>query len=273
MRIKRFISAFLLLTVLFTFCGCGVKQNIETDYTEETTSNVVRITFREGITARGIAEKLEKNGVCGAESFIAELNKTEYLELFGIDVASPGNRMYLLEGYLFPDTYDFYLGEKPSSVLKKFLVNMKSKFSIDVIQRCNELGLTTDELLTVASIVQRECGNGKDDGKVASVIFNRLENSPNARLQCDSTSFYLRENIKPYVDEEKYSFYVDLYSTYDTGGLPEGPINNCGMGAIKAVLYPEQTDYQFFVTDNSGNFYFSETYAEHLSNCTKAGIY
>ncbi len=273
MRIKKYFSLVLLLTAVLAFSCCGVNRNITSDYTEETTSNVVRVTFPEGITVRGIAERLKKNGVCGAEEFIAESNKTEYLDLFGIDIASPENRMYLLEGYLFPDTYDFYYGENPSSVLKKFLVNTKSKLTIDVLQRCNELELSADKLLTLASIVQRECGNGRDDGKVASVIFNRLENSPNARLQCDSSTYYLRENVKPYVDEEKYSFYVDLYSTYDTGGLPEGPINNCGIGVLNAVLYPEQTDYQFFVTDNQGNFYFSETYAEHISNCKKAGIY
>lgn len=273
---KKYVSIFLTALLIFSLSACGAEISTpEDDYSSETetTSNVVRVTFPEGYTALQIAEKLEENGVCSKEEFLTEVNNTEYLDLFGIEIADPENRYYLLEGYLFPDTYDFYLGESPVSVIKKFLRNFDSKITDDIKAECKEMGYTLDEILTLASVIQRECGNGKDDAMVSSVIHNRLKDSPNARLECDSTTYYLRENVKPYVTENEYMFYVELYSTYDTGGIPEGPINNCGLGTINAALNPEESSYYYFVTDNNGNFYFSETLSEHYSNCTVAGIY
>ena len=139
--------------------------------------------------------------------------------------------------------------------------------------KCEEMGYTFDEMLTLASIIHGEAGTKENNALVSSVIHNRLNDNPNYKLQCDSTTFYLRRNIKEYVSEDEYKKYVEVYSTYDMGGIPEGPINNCSVDDFNAALNPEETDYYYFVTDGEGNFYYSETYDEHLSNCTKAGIY
>lgn len=135
--------------------------------------------------------------------------------------------------------------------------------------QADKLGYTMDEIIAIASIIQKEADIIGEMNKVSSVIHNRLNASYN-RLECDVTIHYLEKYVKPYLTEDKDK-YNELYNTYKCYGLPAGPICNPGIAAIKAALYPEDTDYMFFVTDSDMNYYYAATYEEHLANCKKCG--
>lgn len=261
----------LCAAVFLTFCSCKTNSNGNSG-SDPTTSNVVTVMFPEGSTVSQIAELLEKNGVCSASEFMAEANNPMNLEGFSFSVPNPENRAFLLEGYLFPDTYEFYRNESASTAIKRFLKNTESKLTAEIRSECEKLGFTLDEILTLASIIQEEAGNPSEMGKVSSVLHNRLQSKKYPRLQCDVATFYLRDYVKPYVDEARYSELYDLYNTYRCDGLPAGPITNSGIDAVKAALYPENTDWYYFVTDSDGVYYYAETWSEHLENCEIAGL-
>ena len=204
--------------------------------------------------------------------FMAEADNPLNLEGFAFSIPNPQERAFLLEGYLFPDTYEFYRNESASSAIRRFLKNTQSKLTDEVARRCEELGYTVDEILTLASIVQEEAGDPAEMGKVSSVIHNRLSSKSYPKLQCDVATFYLRDYVKPHKTEQEYEALTELYNTYNCKGLPAGPITNSGMDAVNAALYPDDTDYYFFVTDSGGAYYYAETWAEHLENCDTAGI-
>lgn len=272
MKIKKITAVLLAVMLLFGVSACSPRDNIESNETEATTSNVVRVTFPEGSTVSQIAEKLEESGVCSAADFMAAANDPLSLEGFSFKIPNPEERSFLLEGYIFPDTYDFYRGESAQSVIKRFLKNSESKLDDDIRARCAELGYTLDEILTLASIVQEEAGDPAEMYKVSSVVHNRLNSSKFSRLQCDVATFYLRDYVKPYVDEERYEELKELYNTYNCEGLPAGPITNSGIDAVKAALYPAETEYYYFITDSDGAYHYAETWAEHVANCDAAGI-
>lgn len=275
MKIKKITSIALLLVMLLSLIGCGIKpkEDISNKTTESTTSNTVRITFPEGYSAVQIAKKLEENGVCSFDEFIEQVNNAELLTEFNITVLNKHERAFLLEGYLFPDTYDFYLNENPKSAIKKFLKNFNLKFSEEYKSRVSELGYTVDEIITLASIVQIESGGSSQSDNVASVLHNRLNSSSFPRLQCDVTIFYLKEYVKPYFSAEEYDAFCLRYNTYNCKDLPVGAICNPGLKSIKSTLFPPETDYYFFVTDPEGNYHYANSWEEHQENCKVAGIY
>ena len=272
------ICLVLLLTIL---CACTDSFNpseIITTTEVTTTSNpTVRVTFPEGFTAVQIAEKLEENGVCSASAFLSLVTDDEYLSTltyrFVEEIKNPENRPFNLEGYIFPDTYEFYKGESAERALNRFLRNTEAKLTDEYYLRAEELGYTMDEIISLAAIVQEEATTAKEMGKVSSVIHNRIENPSYRRIQCDVTIHYINDYVtdSPYIhhDTEKYK---ELYNTYKCVGLPEGAITNPGIDAIKAALYPEDTNYFFFVTDKDWNYYYAETYAEHKKNCASVGL-
>lgn len=269
---KKLLAVVTAISVLLAFSSCSISDKNPASEPPETTSNVVRVTFPEGSTVAQIALLLEENGVCSAADFMAEADNPLNLEGFSFSIPNPDERSFLLEGYIFPDTYEFYRSESASSAIKRFLKNTQSKLTDDILTRCSEAGFTFDEILTAASIIQEEAGDPAEMGKVASVVHNRLASSRYPKLQCDVATFYLRDYVKPYVDELRYGELVELYNTYKCDGLPAGPITNPGMDAINAALYPEDTDFYFFVTDAEGNYLYAETWAEHQENCDIAGL-
>ena len=269
-KIKKLTTVLLCVLSVFALSSCTAGRG--NDEPVQTTSNVVRVTFPEGSTVSQIAVLLEQNGVCSAADFMSEADNPLNLEGFAFSIPNPQERAFLLEGYLFPDTYEFYRNESAASAIKRFLKNTQAKLTDEVAQRCEELGYTVDEILTLASIVQEEAGDPAEMGKVSSVIHNRLSSKSYPKLQCDVATFYLRDYVKPYKTEQEYEALTELYNTYNCYGLPAGPITNSGMDAVNAALYPEDTDYYFFVTDTDGAYYYAETWAEHLENCDIAGI-
>ncbi len=237
-------------------------------------TNVVTVTFPEGFTVYQMGQRLEENGVCSKEDFYSAANTP----VEGIEISNPEERAFLLEGYLFPDTYEFYLDEDASSVINRFIENYNKKITPEMKQKATDMGYTMDEMLALASIIQKECDFDIAECKnVSSVFHNRLDNSRESYLGSDVTYFYLK-NMADYLggkDSEKFDFLLTKFYTYNKyrKGLPAGAICNPGIKAITAALNPAETDYQYFLTDESGqDFYYAETYSQHLANGRKAGI-
>ncbi|MCH5268811.1 MAG: endolytic transglycosylase MltG [Lachnospiraceae bacterium] len=248
--------------------------------------STVEVTIIEGMTASEVGELLEKNYVCRAEDFVQFYRSKMDVYDFERRVLQSSLKFNQLEGYLFPDKYEFYVvnelrddpdgdidtTEAAKVAAEKIYSNFNSKITKTMYKKMNEMGLTLDELITLASMVQAEVGNVDDMKKVASVFLNRLHNSETfPQLQSDVTVFYVRDCIEPYYDD--YSLAVpfqnisDSYNTYVATGVPAGAICNPGLDAINAVLYPAETDYFYFCSDEeTGVTYYARTLEEHEAN-------
>lgn len=231
------------------------------------------VVFPEGITLIEAAARLEDKGVCNAEEFIDAFNTSSFGFDFEENIKVSAMKFYKMEGYLFPDTYQFYLDEDPRIVAKKIYKNFEVRITPDLYGRMKDLDMELEEVLTLASIVQAEAANTKDMKNVASVFYNRL-NNPNEYplLQSDPTTNYVEEVIIPYsqVQTEKINI---AYDTYKGAGLTPGPICNPGLDAINAVLYPAETDYYYFCSNlETGEFFYAETLEEHEQNLVTAGL-
>ena len=237
----------------------------------DTVREEVRVTFYEGLSMREIADLLEEDGVCGADEFIEYVESADYEYEFCQLIPEDGLRFRRMEGYLFPDTYDFYKGENVASVAKKFLRNFASRVYNDLYDEIQDAGMTLDEAVTLASIIQEEASNEEEMATVSSVFHNRMENESAGlpMLQSDVTVHYIENDIKVYQSRTTQEIY-DAYNTYVCRGLPVGPICSPGLAAIKAAIHPEETSYYFFVTDVNGNYYYSRTLDEHYANVYKA---
>ena len=244
------------------------QQNLET----------VKIMFPEGATVLQIAETLEENGVCSAEEVLKACNDNETFEVYDVvaEIENEDELYYKLEGYLFPDTYDFYKGEDVESVLSKMVYNTTRRLTNDVREMIEKSGMTIQQVMTLASIVQAEASDEADMYKIAAILENRLESGASHDiyyLNCDSTTFY-PYRTKEDVPEDERETYVSRYDTYTVKGLPAGPINNPGIDAIRAVLDPssEMSGYYYFCHDKDGNPYYARTSSEHEANMREAGL-
>ena len=279
---KRTVSALLVLVFLFSFASCKKEEEkpSATSSTAPTTTQslTVTVTFPEGYTVKEIAELLEKKGICNAAKFISVANDIQYLKSLGYSFISgikdAEKRPYVLEGYLFPDTYEFYRDDSAEGALRRFLDNTESKLNAEYKKRAKELGYTIDEIISLASIIQEESSEHKHMSNVSSVIHNRLESADYGKLECDVTINYINDNVRDSAYILSDAVVVsEYYNTYKCTGLPLGPICNPGLHAIEAALFPAETGYFFFVTDKDWNYYFSESYTEHLDRCYEVGIY
>ncbi len=277
---KKLAVFLLIICTLFLF-GCG-KNDTGTGSTAPppttTTTGIptATVTFPEGFTSVQIAERLEENSVCSAADFLKLVNNEDFILSLGYtftEFIPEAERAFLLEGYVFPDTYEFYLGDSAENVLKKILRNTSAKLTGEYTLRAKELGYTLDEIITMASIIQEEAYTNESMHLISSVLHNRINSPDYGKLQCDVTIHYVNDYIlnSPYLfgDMEKYK---ELYNTYKCTGLPEGPVCCPGIDAIEAALYPEESNYYYFVTDKDWNYYFSETYAEHRAKCKDVGL-
>ena len=235
----------------------------------------VNVTFPEGRTIRQYGALLEGNGVCAAEDFYSEMRTTDFTADYSF---LPSNeilqqREYPLEGYLYPDTYTFYVGENPKSVIKRFLNNFKAKISDEVVNYANSNGegfsnieMSFDKAVILASIIERESPDDSERDKIAAVFWNRMEHptvsGTGGKLQSDATHYY------PYVvSDERPKGFRSEYDTYDISGLPKGPICSPSVNSIKAAVYPDTTcKAYFFFNDKQGNHYYAETYEQHKKN-------
>lgn len=292
---KKIAVLFLILCTLFLF-GCGKNEaGTSTTVAPTTTSTTgiptATVTFPEGFTVVQIAERLEKNGVCSASDFIKLTNDSDYISSLGYTFTEfiPGSqRAFLLEGYLFPDTYEFYLNDSAENVLKKILRNTSAKLTGEYSVRAKELGYTLDEIISLAAIIQEESYSEESMKLISSVLYNRLGSG--TKLECDVTIRYLEDYVvsSPYlkklIEEEKgreiteeellaeTDKYRALYNVFKCPAIPEGPITCPGKAAIEAALYPAESNYFFFVTDEEKNFYFNETWEGHVKKCKELGL-
>ncbi len=254
----------------------GVEKMISTMKTDYKSAETITLTFPEGWTIEQIAEKLETNEVCTASSFISTLQTVDFSDEYKFIKAIPNKekRFRVMEGYIYPDTYEFYVGENASSVVRRFLNNFNTKWTAEYQEQVEARNLTVDEVIIMASIIQKEAANKKQMAPISGILYNRLDDtSAFPLLQCDSTEDYLLKTIKPKLtssveDTQRYLQYRDNYDTYSDAcvGLPVGAIANPGDDAIRAALFPEETDYLYFRHDVEGGIYYANTLAEHEEN-------
>lgn len=254
----------------FLNSSMGVEGMLKDIMAAPVTADTIKLSFPEGWTVQQIFEKLEKNDVCDTNKLYSAVRSTSFTYDFYTDITDDSKRYLKLEGYLFPDTYDFYVNADTNYVIKKFLDNFESKWTDEYQARADKLGYTTDEILTIASIIQKEAANVEQMKTISSVIHNRLNDPANyPTLGCDSTAIYISNYVTPVVGEATGIVYYNNYDTSAVRGLPPGPICNPGMDAIKAALYPENTDYYYFAHDNNGKIYLSQTFTGHKNNLVK----
>lgn len=250
----------------------GVEKMLAKIRLPSISTETVKLTFPEGWTVEQIAGKLETYEVCSKVAFIQTIEKidfsNEYTFLKGIE--NKDKRHSVLEGFLFPDTYEFYVGESPSSVVKRFLDNFESKWTAAFQKQADKLKYSADQIVILASIIEREAYSKDQMTYISSVLHNRL-NNPGVypTLQCDSSTSYLQDFVKPNCSASEYVFFVQNYDTYLCYRFPAGAIANPGINAIKAALYPEDTDYNYFQHDKNGTIYYAVTASEHRSNTQK----
>ena len=251
-------------------------------------TNTVTVMIPEGYNAQQIGQLLEENLVCRADDFEkyyrSKLEKYDFEE----QITVTENRFYALEGYLFPDTYEFYviddLPDKPSmdtsqyakQAAEKMYSNFQNKITKKMYARAKELGMTFDAVVTLASIIQTEGTNEENMANISSVFHNRLENMYEyPHLQSDTTDNYIEDVIRPNIPSSSLALYENVITAYDTytcEGLPAGPICSPGLEAINAALYPAETDYYYFLSSSDGVFYYASTVEKHEQNIIDAAL-
>ncbi len=256
----------------------GVEEMLYLFKAKPKTAEEKEVTIPEGWTLDQIIERLNEMGVCSAEDLydtIANTDFSSYPFIAALAEEDQNGRYYLLEGYLFPDTYRFYADSNPNDVIKKFLDRYEEMIATLDINRAQELGYTWDQIMVIASIIEREAGSADQMADVSAVIHNRLKNPIEyPLLQMDSTSYYYYNYIEPKLtDDGQKSLYESAYDTYNGNclGLPKGPICNPSLNAIKAALYPtENSPYYYFYHDSNGKMWLARTDQEHEANKAKA---
>ena len=218
----------------------------------------IDVTFPEGFNMRQIFLRLEENGVSSYEDLMEAAADYKFNYNF-LNEAETGEASRL-EGYLFPDTYQFYVGMQASSAINKFLQNFHYVWSADMQQMADTRGLSIDEIITVASMIEREAANDSERSRIASVIYNRL--AAGMPLGLESTILYAHPEHEGAPDAEMIAE-DSPYNTLNHTGLPPTPICNPGRASIMAALSPETTNYYYFTLDTAtGMHRFFTNYAE-----------
>lgn len=262
----------------------------------------ITLTFPEGTTAVGIAQILAENDLCGVEEFLACANGedgstwSEYS--FWDKIPDTPGRLMKCEGYLFPDTYEFYVGESVNYYVDVFYKQFEkqSQWLLDDIEA---KGTTLNDVVILASFIQEEGGVEEEDAKISACFHNRLEiENPELRpycLQSNTCCGIMQDVENNYLWNSPTAYYygwpqqgyipqdvLDAYDTYNNAGLPAGPISCPGYDALEAALNPDESfmqpgqEYFFFVTghpdsDVAGQYFYARTYAEHLANTERCG--
>ncbi len=255
--------------------GMNTLEMMEIMSKEDENSKVVKqLVIPEGYTIDMIADKCQEEGICSRADFINAIksvtsNDFKYLD----DVPSGANVRYKLEGYMFPATYDITKNTKAIDLVNMMLNAFNLYYTDELNSLALERGMNSFEVLTVASMIEREAKIDTERPKIASVIYNRI--NAEMLLQIDSTILYPmtegRYDIpKLSTDDLAYS---SPYNTYVSSGYPVGPICNPGLACIKAALEPEETNFLYYhiVDEEKGEHVFSETYEEHESTITDDG--
>jgi len=210
------------------------------------------ITIPEGFTIKQIAQLLDQNGITNGDEFLRLAKEPEIVKRYGISAPS-------LEGYLYPDTYKFASHLPPWRIIHTMVMRFKQVTS-PLRERARQKGMKFEDVITLASIVEKETALDSERPIIASVFLNRLKRG--IRLESDPTTIYGIENFDGNLKKSDLTRRTP-YNTYVIKGLPPGPISNPGLKSIEAVLNPADTDYLYFVSKNDGSHYFSRTLQEH----------
>lgn len=257
----------------------SIKQIVEELCEGNPAKATVKFTIPEGYTIQNIAKVLlDKSLITSEEQLYAAVRTGEAFANFAF-VAEAGttqnatSRSYLLEGYLFPDTYEVYADASVETILIKMLNRFNEVFTDEYVARAQELGLSMDQVITLASLIEREAAAPDDFSKVSAVFHNRLKQDMPLQ-SCASLSYAL--GVTKYVFNATEQATESLYNTYKFNGLPVGPVCNPGKAAIEAALYPNEqflTDgYLYFCNQNpqeTSELVFAKTYEEHEQNVEK----
>jgi UPF0755 protein len=211
------------------------------------------ITVIEGDSLPEIADTLSEKGIADRDTFFALSKDTQFLASYEIDAPS-------FEGYLFPDTYKIPKGMSPEEAIGMMINRMREKFSDELANRVIEIGLTENEVLTLASIIEKEAASDAERTLISAVYHNRLKRG--IPLQADPTAIYGVKSAKEKITAEDLREKTP-YNTYVIRGLPPGPIASPGIKSITAALYPAYVPYIYFVSNNDGTHQFSVTAKEH----------
>lgn len=231
-----------------------------------TTAEAVTITIPEGYEVRNIVDLLEEEGLIDRVKFydLLENASFDYEFLEGI------NRAHQLEGFLFPDTYEFFVDASEEEIIDRFLATFDERFQDKYYTRMQELGMDLNGLMTLASIVEREAADPEERALISSVFHNRIRDG--MKLESCATVQYILQERKPILSYEDMAIESD-YNTYINAGLPPAPIANPGLASIEAALFPADTPYFFFVlkSEDATTHYFAETFEEHEENIFRSG--
>ena len=236
---------------------------------------VTRFTIPEGYTATEIAQALFEAGILeDQEEFLALCKDGTLLSVGYLDpLQNASDRRYALEGYLFPDTYEVYEDAAPADILKKMLNRFAVVFTEEDAERARTLNLTTDQVIALASMIEKEAAADEDFARVSAVFHNRLRQGMPLE-SCATLSYAL--GVKKYTFTDTELSTVSPYNTYRNKGLPVGPICNPGRAAIQAALYPSveylSEGYLYFCNMNpkqTNRLVFSKSYQEHQRNVLK----
>jgi len=234
----------------------------------------IKVTIPEGYNLQQIAEKLAQEKLVDKDKFLEVAENETFDFKFVNSITRDKNR---LEGYLFPDTYEFDISTGEKEIIRRMLNNFDAKFPTSYYARAEELGMTVDEIIILASIIEKEAQDPDEMPRIASVFYNRLSGKYNIERKLESCAtiqyIYYQQTgkIKQVITEEDTKI-VNPYNTYLYEGLPPGPISCPGEAAIKAALYPAETSYLYFVAKGDGTHYFSRTLAEHQAAMKRYGV-
>ena len=253
---------------IHTFTQNMSYADIADELKQEAQAEGVHIMIPEGFELRQIADKLAENGLIDKNRFYDLVNNHDFDYSFLKEVPKRDNR---LEGYLFPATYLITPQDDELAILTMMLDAFENNFTSEYTARAKQVNMSTDEIITLASIIEREAGNVEEMPLIASVFYNRLNSAEYPYLQSCATVQYILKERKAVLSTTDTQI-NSPYNTYLVKGLPAGPIASPGLAAIRAALYPEKSDYYFFVLGNDGKHIFSKTYEEHLSATQQNGV-
>ena len=220
------------------------------------------VTIPEDFTLKQIADRLVAEELVSENDFISVTTDSAFLASLNIDARSA-------EGYLYPDTYDFYRGMTSQEIVRIMVKQFRKKVTPEMIERARKLGMSTTGFVTLASLIGKETGHKEEKAKVSAVFHNRLKKG--MRLQCDPTAIYSLTEYRNIV-KRKHLDNDTPYNTYKITGLPPGPIANPGIDSLQAALHPAPVNYLYFVSNNDGTHIFSSNLAAHAQAVIKYQI-
>jgi len=236
-------------------------QMIDTFNRVTSYADIIKLTIPEGYTLAQIAKLLEDNLVCSAKEFTETANTYPFAHEVLKDVPIKENR---LEGYLFPDTYEFYKNEKPKYVLNKMLNNFENRYTDEMRTMTSEAGMSVAEVVNIASLIEKEAKLDEDRTMISGVIHNRLDSTSLRKLQVDAALLYVVGHKEALTNED---LALDSpYNTYLYEGLPPTAICNPGIKSLLAAISPKKHKYYYYVVNpETGGHVFSKTAEEHAA--------